>query len=204
MAPEIFDNCIYVFKGIITPEQCDEILEYFKDLRIHKATTADYSFKDNKGGIKDNTLDDERMRKGHVKFSRDIYNIPNGEKLTMAMEHVAGETGIKITQDSLDFQLGIYDNKDDHFDWHRDHQIGAATFNKEVRKLSGSLQLSNSDNYTGCDLMIKTDNYGRLLTCSRLQGDLIVFPSWMQHKVTKLESGHRDALILWYRGPELR
>ena len=204
MAPSIFDNCVYVFESILTPQECDDIVEYFKDKNKHPATTVDYVFKDKKGGTKENNFNNEKVRKGHVKFSRDIYDIPSGEKLAMAMEHVSAETGIIIDQDLLDFQLGIYDNNGDHFDWHKDHMVGASTFNKKVRKLSGSLQLSDSDDYTGCNLEVRTDNTGRTLGCSRAKGDFIVFPAWMNHRVTKLESGHRDALILWYRGPEFR
>ena len=92
----------------------------------------------------------------------------------------------------------------DHFDWHPDHKAQAAMFYKQVRKLSASLQLTDPKEYQGCELQIRTDDTDRALVCRKGKGDFIVFPSWLSHRVTKLESGHRDALILWYKGPESR
>ena len=201
--PEVLDNCIYIFKNFLTEQECDEILQHFNPIPAKEAATVTYNFLDDKGNKTSHANhQDHSYRKGLIKFSKDV---PSGDKLLMAMEFVASDTGIILTQDVVDFQLGIYDNEGDHFDWHPDHKVQAATFYQQVRKLSASLQLTEPTEYQGCELQVRTEqSSGRHITCSKKKGDFIVFPSWLSHRVTKLESGHRDSLVLWYKGPESR
>ena len=200
--PEVLDNCIYIFKNLLTEQECDEIIQHFDSIQSKQATVVDYNFTNNKGNTSHTDRQDHSYRKGSVKFSKDI---PNVEKALMAMEFVASDTGIVLTQDMVDFQLGIYDNVGDYFNWHPDHKVQAATFYQQVRKLSASLQLTDPAEYQGCELQVRTEEVsGRSYTCSKKKGDFIVFPSWLSHRVTKLESGHRDSLVLWYKGPESR
>lgn len=200
--PEVLDNCIYIFKNLLTEQECDEIIQHFDSIQSKQAEIVDYNFTNNKGSAESVTVQDQSHRKGSVKFSKDI---PNVDKLLMAMEFVASDTGIILTQDVVDFQLGIYDNEGDHFGWHPDHKVQAATFYQQVRKLSASLQLTDPIEYQGCELQVRTEEAsGRHITCSKKKGDFIVFPSWLSHRVTKLESGQRNSLVLWYKGPESR
>ena len=201
-SPEVLDNCIYIFKNLLTDQECDKIIQHFDPIQSKEATTINYNFTNDKGNAETVSVQDQSYRKGSVKFSKDI---PNVDKLLMAMEFVASDTGIVLTQDVVDFQLGIYDNEGDHFDWHPDHKVQAATFYQQVRKLSASLQLTDPKEYKGCELQVRTEEVsGRCYICSKKKGDFIVFPSWLSHRVTKLESGHRDSLVLWYKGPEVR
>lgn len=199
--PEVLDNVIYIFKSLLSEQECDEIVQHFNTIQSKEATTIHYNFTDNKGASSTKSRKDQSYRKGLVKFTRDT---PSKDKLLMAMEFVANDTGIILTQDMVDIQLGIYDNIGDHFDWHPDHKAQAAMFYKQVRKLSASLQLTDPKEYQGCELQIRTDDTDRAIACNKRKGDFIVFPSWLSHRVTKLESGHRDALVLWYKGPEAR
>lgn len=80
------------------------------------------------------------------------------------------------------------------FDWHVD--IGAEV--ASTRKLSLSMLLSDSDAYTG----------GQLEFCalgtvgSDLRGGTaIVFPSFIAHRVTPVETGNRISLVAFAHGP---
>jgi len=73
-----------------------------------------------------------------------------------------------------------------------------------VRKLSFSLQLSHPDDYTGGQLQLLTGVMGaakKLETASTQQGTLIIFDSRTPHRVTKIKSGQRKALVGWAVGP---
>ena len=80
--------------------------------------------------------------------------------------------------------------------WHMDVAKGYMS----NRKLSMSVQLSDSDDYEGGDLAFM--DYKE--TAPRGIGDLIVFPSYLQHRVTELNRGVRYAWVSWVHGPAYR
>ena len=66
------------------------------------------------------------------------------------------------------------------------------------RKLSVVVQLSNSNNYSGGQLEFKeTEAPSQFST----QGSIIVFPSYLQHRVTEVTEGVRYSLVCWAEGP---
>ena len=80
-----------------------------------------------------------------------------------------------------------------HYDYHID--VGK---NVPNRKLSYTIQLSKSDDYEGGDLEFlgmetKTEAF-------RQQGTCIIFPSFLAHKVNKVKSGTRHAIVGWVHG----
>jgi PKHD-type hydroxylase len=96
------------------------------------------------------------------------------------------------------FQYGEYRaDKNGHYTWHIDT---SARFNGgHVRKLSFSLGLSHRHEYEGGNLEIK---YG----CKPFEykigkGEMVVFPSFLLHRVTPVTKGVRKTLVGWGRGP---
>ena len=85
-----------------------------------------------------------------------------------------------------------------HYGWHMD--IGPAPINH--RKISITIQLSNPDEYVGGDLELWT-GVGQL-SAPRSQGCAVLFPSYMLHRVTPVESGVRKSLVLWIGGGTYR
>ena len=211
MAPEIISNAVYIFRGFLSPEQCDEVLAHFDDKERYIAETLSYNFNSKDNNSSPDAKVESKSRKGHVKFMNDVYDLPHGEKITMALDHYSSETGIVTYPDHVIFQLGIYDEPGDHFIWHPDHSISISNFNDEVRKVSASLQLTDPSEYEGCNLhlqlptSIEQSNEGvNTMIASKERGDLIVFPSYLKHKISELKSGTRHALVLWYQGPDWR
>ena len=99
---------------------------------------------------------------------------------------------------SESFQYTVYHGaQGGHFDWHKDH----GNAREEPRKISLSLQLSQSDDYEGCDLELQGDH---VQAAPRSRGTLIAFPSYMLHRVTPIVSGIRKSLVVWAAGPEFR
>lgn len=95
-------------------------------------------------------------------------------------------------------QILRYDAADAaHHDWHVD--IGERN---STRKLSFSLQLSDSNDYEGGDLEFLPIQSGS--PNLRQQGTLIVFPSYKTHRVTHITRGVRYALVGWLHGTAFR
>ena len=76
------------------------------------------------------------------------------------------------------------------------------------RKISFSLQLSESNDYKGCDLKFNRADCeisGRPdPETIRQKGTLLVFPSFLRHSVTPITDGTRHALGGWVVGPTWR
>lgn len=85
-----------------------------------------------------------------------------------------------------------------HYDWHQD--FGGGPYS--TRKLSLIIQLSNADEYDGCELNLC--NEGPWTVQYKNAGDAIMFPSWTPHYVTPITRGVRKALVLWVHGEQFR
>ena len=97
------------------------------------------------------------------------------------------------------FQYTIYHGGEGgHFDWHKDH----GNAQEEPRKISLSLQLSDSSSYEGCALELHSS--GSVQAAPKKRGTLIAFPSYVLHRVTPIRSGMRKSLVVWAAGPEFR
>lgn len=59
-----------------------------------------------------------------------------------------------------------------------------------------------SDDYTGGELEISTKDSTELLRLNK--GDVVVFPSWMTHRVHPVKTGVRYTAVKWLTGPHWR
>ncbi len=91
-------------------------------------------------------------------------------------------------------QYTEYDGNGGHYDWHLD--IGPGTISH--RKISIVIQLSDPDDYVGGDLEIMTGSDHTKIP--RGKGNVIIFPSFLLHRVVPLISGNRKSLVLWVGG----
>ncbi len=86
-------------------------------------------------------------------------------------------------------------NSGDHYQaWHQDFGRGKIS----TRKLSASIQLSNPEEYEGGNLEFFN---GEIVPASLEQGSLIIFPSFVFHRVTPVTKGVRHSLVAWMNGP---
>ena len=99
---------------------------------------------------------------------------------------------------SFEIQFLKY-TKGGKYDWHCDYGISEVG----TRKLSMSIQLSPTWDYTGGDLLIR-DWHNREHDISREIGNVVVFDSRVPHKVNSIIDGERYAIVAWAHGPELR
>ena len=79
---------------------------------------------------------------------------------------------------------------------HMDSYLGSGELSD--RKLSMTIQLSDSNEYEGGDLVIKSSDKENHYKLGR--GDALVFPSWILHKVTPITKGKRRVVVGWAQG----
>jgi len=86
-----------------------------------------------------------------------------------------------------------------HYDWHVD-----VSFTNDVpydRKISLTVQLSDPSDYEGGDFGIHNQT---LPDWHKEKGTVLVFPSYMLHKVNPVTKGIRRSLVAWFEGPRWR
>jgi PKHD-type hydroxylase len=96
-------------------------------------------------------------------------------------------------------QYTVYYEGGGHYDWHVD--IGPGSINH--RKVSLTIQLSDPDEYEGGDLQIWTGGQYPM-TAPKGKGNVVIFPSFMMHRVTPVIKGTRKSFVLWLGGGHYR
>ena len=134
-----------------------------------------------------------------------IMGIDNNEANAWLYNRLA-EFALRCNNEHYYFDLqGFYEplqlmryGSEDHFDWHLDFGPGAHS----ERKLSITVQLSDEDAYEGGDLEFMVNK--EYVKAPREQGTVIVFPSFIMHRVTPVTKGTRESIVGWIAGPPFR
>tara|TARA_R100000278_G_scaffold18742_1_gene18407 strand:- start:592 stop:1131 length:540 start_codon:yes stop_codon:yes gene_type:complete len=165
--------------------------QYFSEEEIEKI----YDIAKKQPYIKAETFGaDDDYRRSKIKwlsFSEDTEWIY--QKLVHAMaEANSEEFGFDWTGATEAIQFTTYDSGDKgHYDWHMD-----VTPSHQTRKISAVVLLN--DDYEGGKLEID----GKNLEGTVGAGNVIIFPSYMLHKVQEVTKGTRNSLVVWGIGEE--
>ena len=103
--------------------------------------------------------------------------------------------------------------KNNHYTWHQDSCVepyqdvtNPFKFGK-IRKLSMTCSLTDTSKYKGGELEFWLPNPtmksgGQVITCKEIlpQGSIVVFPSFMWHRVKPVTKGVRHSLVMWNLG----
>lgn len=181
-----FTEFIY-YSGLVLPHEIDQIHNLWEEEKAIKATiSGDQKYNDD-------------IRKSSVIF---IDNTPKNDWLYNKL----GSLAIKTNNDCYWFDLlGFHQelqltrySEGDFFDWHLDFGAGEIS----ARKLSVTVQLSDPDEYEGGDLQFMINQ--KIVNAPRTKGTVIVFPSFILHRVTPITKGIRKSIVGWVSGPPYR
>lgn len=181
-----FAEFIY-YEGLFLPHEINRILDFWQDQKTIKATIS--------GEEKYN----DELRKSSVMF---IDNIQENDWIYNKLASLAIKTNNeRYWFDLLGFhqelQLTRY-SKGDFFDWHLDFGAGEIS----ARKLSMTVQLSDEDAYEGGDLQFMVNQ--KIVNAPRKKGTIVIFPSFIMHRVTPITKGTRQSIVGWVTGPPYR
>lgn len=204
----------FIVNDALDPEGCRNIIKQLKD-QVEPGTHMD----SNTGElIKSDT------RKSGVKFFRDDTLNARLRELVDIANHEAGWRYDIVDQEMAQFTS--YDGAEQQtYDWHTDGQgchlnarnstlfhqkqdlkhISQANLLGTVRKISVSALLN--DRYEGGELAFRYLNDQAELVEQRLackQGDVIIFPSYLDHKVYPVTKGIRYSVVAWFGGPPFK
>lgn len=188
-----------MWSGLIAPATCDDIIEVAmqrapRDAAVGLDRRVDQDYRDSEvrflgfGDLDANGLHQWRHLFAEIKYYAEWAN--------------ANAFGADINF-MRDLQFATYrEQRQQHFAWHRD-TFWINPTQMSQRKLTTIIQLSDADTYTGCDLELEVDQRPCPMEL-RKRGTLIVFPSFVWHRVTPIVKGIRHSLVSWYDGPAWR
>jgi len=176
-------NTYFVKERAFSKSFCENIIKIFQNKKLEKAkiTSGTQSNRNSKVSfIKDKSIE--------TKITKVINQINETAEWNF------------LLREFEPLQYTVY-NKDDFYDWHIDSRLKPYD-NGLIRKLSFTICLNND--YDGGLFELCSphpDNKKNQLSHQFLkQGDIIVFPSHIWHKVHTVTSGVRKTLVGWIIG----
>ena len=208
---------VCVCKGALNTEGCANIIKELKDKTdVGTHIKADGSLDTGQSGKRDSNVawfNDFELQNTFKMFV-DITNYECGWRYDIV--------------DCEQLQFTVYDGaKKQHYDWHTDgqgchhnarksmqfHQPKEANLRftpqtnllGTVRKISLSAVLN--DDYEGGELLFRSlgdDSEILETSITPNKGDLVIFPSYIDHKVAPVTKGIRYSVVAWYGGPPFK
>jgi PKHD-type hydroxylase len=182
---EVDQTNYYWFENGFSSEEVDKILDLSKNYEFEQATTI--------------SGDPKSIRNSTIKWMNP------SEETSWVYDRLMGcvKEANNVWQFNLysildDIQYTEYRGGGGHYNWHIDIGPGAISH----RKVSVVVQLSDSSEYTGGILEVSTGSNS--LKVSNKKGTVILFPSFLQHRVTPVASGLRKSLVLWAGGEHFK
>lgn len=175
-----------LFSGEIKAEVCEHMIKNFSNLPEQEAKTFNGS---------------EDHRKSKVRWVHNENGLTNF--LIQYVNQANAEAfNVDIQQEMYEMQFGEYDAEyGGKYDWH--HDVNWENPKNFDRKLSIVVQLSDPKTYEGGDFEFSEVESPKKEDWSK-QGSILVFPSYLTHRVTEVTSGVRYSLVSWVRGPRWR
>ena len=189
----------WAFTGVISTKDCNKIIKIARQQKLEKGKVF---LHDKKAAAK--------LRHSNVCFLND----PFIYKTLHPYLHIANKNaGWNFQHDySEACQFTTY-KKNHHYNWHQDCVLDQYTTDKnpdyqgKIRKLSMTLTLSDPKAYQGGDLQfyiphpLKTVEESTVVCQEiRKRGAIVVFPSFMYHRIVPVTKGTRHALVIWCLG----
>ncbi len=208
-------NYFWYFSGVLTPKFCDDVIKYANAQKETMAITGGYGRDrdlSKKPLNKQEVLDLKRKRNSDLVWLNDTWIYKELHPYVHKANAMAGWNFDWNRSESCQFtkyKLNQY------YDWHQDtwpkpYNHPGRRDHGMIRKLSVTCQLTDGSEYKGGELEFDFRNYDpqmrdetkhlRKATEILPRGSMIVFPSFLWHRVKPVTKGVRYSLVLWNVG----
>lgn len=184
-----------MWSGLLPAETCDEIIECAKKIPDQQAVV----------GIDSGELAlNKNIRRSNIRWV--LHENEDFKEIFSFIERKFHEANANAFGADITFlpslQFTEYDSKVvGHYDWHED-VFWESNYILD-RKLSMVIQLTDPNNYQGGELELQVHQPPMQQDLKR-RGTIIVFPSFVKHRVTPVTAGLRNSLVAWMEGPSWR
>jgi PKHD-type hydroxylase len=201
-------NYFWYFKSALTSRFCDEVIKYALSKEESMARTGGF---DNKNLTREDIKNIQRKRKSDLVWLNDTWIYKELHPFVNEANEKAGWNYEWDRSESCQFTKY---KTNQYYDWHSDSW--PKPYEKEgpekgkIRKLSMTCQLTDGSEYSGGELEFDFRNYDppyrdetshvRKATEILPKGSIIIFPSFVWHRVKPITSGTRYSLVVWHLG----
>ena len=186
----MIENPYCFFNSAIDNNTCDQILEIGKNKQLKEGTTKGEEY--------------QNYRKSRIAWLKDDLVLKIAHDFVVAANKEANwnfELDFLEPVQFTEYKTGQF------YNWHED----CLYKEKYSRKISMVLKLTDPSEYVGGDLQLynyikPTAEKTAIITNDvwRNRGTVIVFPSFILHRVTKILEGTRHSLVAWFSGKPWR
>ena len=203
-------NYYWYFTSAIPPKICDDIIKYGLSKPESMARTGEYG---DKKLTKDQVKNMKKKRNSDLVWLNDSWIYKELHPYIHKANKFAGWNFEWDRSESCQFTKYKHNQ---YYDWHCDswdkpyNKKEGDPDNGKIRKLSMTCQLTDSSEYEGGELEFDFRNYDphmreenkHLKQAKEIlpKGSIIVFPSFVWHRVKPVTSGTRYSLVMWSIG----
>jgi len=202
-------NYYWCFKSALPPRICDDIIKHGLSQAETMARTGDYGDKELS---KDEIKDMKRKRNSDLVWLNDTWIYKEIHPYLIEANKNAGwnfQWNLSEACQFTKYKLNQY------YDWHCDswdkpYDKPNTPEHGKIRKLSMTCQLTDGSEYKGGELEFDFRNYDphmrdelkHLVKVKEIlpKGSIVVFPSYVWHRVKPVTSGTRYSLVVWSVG----
>jgi PKHD-type hydroxylase len=201
-------NYYYYFPSVLTPRFCDELIKYGVSQQEKLALTGAQTNK--KDLSKEDLKDLKKTRDSNITWLNDRWIYKEIHPYIHKANKLAGWNFNWDFSESCQFTKYKLNQ---FYDWHCDSWPNPYNNPKDlnvhgkIRKLSVTCSLSDPKDYKGGELEFDFRNTGtkekpNIKKCNEIlpKGSLVVFPSFVWHRVKPITKGNRYSLVIWNLG----
>ena len=199
-------NYYWYFKSAVPKRICDELVRYGNQLKNQMALTGGLSDKKLK---KKDIVDLKKKRNSDVVWMNERWVFKEIQPYVNQANENAGWNFEWDWSESCQFTKY---KKNQFYDWHCDswdkpYDRPNDPVHGKIRKLSVTVSLSDPKDYKGGELEFDfrqndPNKKRQIRKCTEIlpKGSLVVFPSFVWHRVCPVKSGERNSLVIWNLG----
>jgi PKHD-type hydroxylase len=210
----ILNNYYYYFKNALSSKVCDEIIKHAKNHQEQIALTG--NIQKGQRDLKNNPLSKKEEKNLKKKRNSNIVWLNDRwiyDHVQPYIHQANREAGWNFDWDwSESCQFTKY-GKGQYYGWHQDGWEGVynnpnnLNAHGKIRKLSVTCSLSDPKDYKGGELEFNFNNpeapeKKNIRKCKEIlpRGSIVVFPSFVWHRVCPVIKGTRYSLVIWNLG----
>lgn len=212
------ENYYYYFQSALSPKLCDEIIKYGLEQKKQLALTG--LVKDKNNPTSEEIKELSALRKSDVVWMDETWIYREIQPYIREANKAAGwNFDWDFTEEC---QFTIY-KENQFYDWHNDSTWEPydtpedLNHHGKIRKLSVTISLSDESDYEGGEFEfdfrnqekhdnkhLKLEDRFQSVPQIKPKGSIVVFPSFVWHRVKPITSGTRYSLVLWNIGKPFR
>lgn len=202
-------NYYWYFKNALPHRFCNEVINYALSCKESLAVTGEYQDKKNLKKEEENDL--KKIRNSNVVWLNDQWIYKELHPYVDIANKMAGWNFEWTRSESCQFTKYKINQ---HYDWHCDSwdkpYDKPGIENGLIRKISMTCQLTDGSEYEGGELEFDfrnkhPDKQNKML-CNEIlsKGSIVLFPSFVWHRVKPVTSGTRYSLVVWNLGKSFK